>query len=140
MNFADHIGKPIQLLYYAPYHSKYNPVARCLGILEQHGNGAKLMDVQTMLEWAKSMTWKGFHPVIELSHQVYVKREIPFPRYLPLQRAYATRRGTADSESAFTQMGHPDSTCFYGMTFLGNYRCANSVAQACGSSRHPPSR
>lgn len=73
VEFADAIGKPIQLLYYPPYHSKYNPIERCWGILEQHWNGTKLSDAKTMLEWAKSMTWKGLHPVVELSHQVYQK-------------------------------------------------------------------
>ena len=73
VEFADHIGKPIRLLYYPPYHSKYNPVERCWGILEKHWNGAKLTDTQTMLEWAKSMTWKGLHPVVELSRTVYEK-------------------------------------------------------------------
>ena len=42
-------------------------------MLEKHWNGAKLVDAQTMLEWAKSMTWKGVHPVVELSRQVYEK-------------------------------------------------------------------
>jgi len=28
-------------------------------ILEQHWNGAKLVTAETILEWAKSMTWKG---------------------------------------------------------------------------------
>jgi hypothetical protein len=73
VEFTDYIGKSIQLLYYPPYHSKYNPIERCWGILEQHWNGAKLVDVETMLEWAKSMTWKGLHPVIELSSKVYEK-------------------------------------------------------------------
>ncbi len=73
VEFADHIGKSICLLYYPPYHSKYNPVERCWGILEKHWNGAKLTDTQTMLAWAKSMTWKGIHPVVELSHTVYEK-------------------------------------------------------------------
>lgn len=73
VDFADQIGKPIQLLYYPPYHSKYNPVERCWGILEQHWNGAKLVDAHTMLEWAKSMTWQGIHPVVEVSHKVYKK-------------------------------------------------------------------
>ena len=36
--FADHNGKSIPLLYYPPYHSKYHPVERCWGILEQHWN------------------------------------------------------------------------------------------------------
>ena len=71
--FCDAIGKPIQLLYYPPYHSKYNPIERCWGILELHWNGTKLVDVETMLEWAKSMTWKGIHPLVELSRKVYQK-------------------------------------------------------------------
>nr|WP_300971730.1 hypothetical protein [Thiocapsa sp.] len=71
--FADHIGKPVQLLYFPPYHSKYNPVERCWGILEQHWNGTLLVDARTMLEWAKSMTWKGLNPVVEMSRQVYDK-------------------------------------------------------------------
>jgi len=36
VDFADHTSKSIQLLYYPPYHSKYNPIERCWGILEQH--------------------------------------------------------------------------------------------------------
>lgn len=44
-----------------------------LGVLEKHWNGAKLVDVQRMLEWAKSMTWKGLHPVVTLSKVVYEK-------------------------------------------------------------------
>ena len=33
VEFADHTGKSIHLLYYPPYHSKYNPVERCWGIV-----------------------------------------------------------------------------------------------------------
>jgi Rhodopirellula transposase DDE domain len=73
VQFADQIGKPIHLLYYPPYHSKYNPIERCWGILELHWNGTKLVDVKTMLEWAKSMTWKGLPPRVELSRKVYHK-------------------------------------------------------------------
>lgn len=71
VQWADSIRKPIQLLYYPPYHSKYNPIERCWGILELHWNGAQLIDVKTMLGWAKRMTWKGVTPVVELSHKVY---------------------------------------------------------------------
>ncbi len=71
--FADHTQKPIQLLYYPPYHSKYNPVERCWGILEKHWNGALLVDVDAMLGWAKSMTWKGLNPIVNISRKVYQK-------------------------------------------------------------------
>jgi len=73
VEFADRTGKIIQLLYYPPYHSKYNPIERCWGILEQHWNGAKLVDTEAMLAWAKSMTWKGIQPVVKLSRTVYQK-------------------------------------------------------------------
>jgi hypothetical protein len=42
VEFADCTGKSIQLLYFPPYHSKYNPIERCWGILEQHWNGDSL--------------------------------------------------------------------------------------------------
>jgi Rhodopirellula transposase DDE domain len=71
--FADQIGKPIHLLYYPPYHSKYNPIERCWRILELHWNGTTLSDVETMLEWAKSLTWKDLHPVVELRRKGYQK-------------------------------------------------------------------
>jgi len=71
--FAEAIGKPIQLLYYPPYHSKYNPIERCWGILELHWNGTKLTETKTMLKWAGTMAWKGIHPIISLSQRVYDK-------------------------------------------------------------------
>jgi len=73
VEFTDSIGKAVQLLYYPPYHSKYNPIERCWGILEQHWNGAKLDSTETMLEWAKSMTWKGIKPVVNLCKKIYQK-------------------------------------------------------------------
>lgn len=73
VEFADAIKKPIQLIYYPPYHSKYNPIERCWGILERHWNGALLRDVKTLLGWAKSMTWKGLHPIVQLNSNIYEK-------------------------------------------------------------------
>lgn len=73
VEFADDTGKPVQLLYYPPYHSKYNPVERCWGILEKHWNGARLVNVDTMLAWAESMTWKGINPIVKLCRKVYSK-------------------------------------------------------------------
>lgn len=73
VSFSDHIGISIQLLYYPPYHSKYNPIERCWGILEQHWNGTLLTDVETLLAWASTMTWKGVHPVVNLTQKIYEK-------------------------------------------------------------------
>jgi hypothetical protein len=73
VGFCDAMGKPIQLLYYPPYHRKYNPIERWWGILALHWNGTKLVDVETMGAWARSMTWKGLHPIVALSRKVYHK-------------------------------------------------------------------
>lgn len=73
VEFAKQTKKFIQLLYFPPYHSKYNPIERCWGILEQHWNGTLLRNVETMLAWAKSMTWKGLKPIVNLSQKVYKK-------------------------------------------------------------------
>ena len=71
--FSDQSSASIQLLYYPPYHSKYNPIERCWGILEQHWNGTLLTDVTTLLCWARSMTWKGISPIVTLVEKVYEK-------------------------------------------------------------------
>src|SRR5437762_1583712 len=67
------INRPMHWLYYPPYHSTYNPIERCWGIVELKWHGTTLLDVETLLGWAKKMTWKGLHPVVELSRQVYTK-------------------------------------------------------------------
>jgi hypothetical protein len=73
VTFADKIGKVIHLVYYPPYHSKYNPIERCWGILELHWNGAMLTKIDVMEKWMKSMTWKGLHPFVNVSKEIYEK-------------------------------------------------------------------
>lgn len=37
------------------------------------GAKLKLIDTRTMLAWARNMTWKGIHPIVEPSRTVYEK-------------------------------------------------------------------
>ena len=69
--FADEAHLHIDLAYYPPYHSKYNPIERVWGALEIHWNGSLLDSVETVLNFAKSMTWKGCHPVVQLVKKTY---------------------------------------------------------------------
>lgn len=71
VEFADRYDLRIRLVYYPPYHSKYNPIERCWGILENHWNGTLLESVETTLNWAKTMTWKGLHPIVHLLEGTY---------------------------------------------------------------------
>jgi hypothetical protein len=65
-DFADTSQLTLQLAYYPPYHSKYNPIERVWGVLEQHWNGSLLDTVETVLNLAQSMTYNGVHPLVEV--------------------------------------------------------------------------
>lgn len=76
MEFVNQYQINIRLAYYPPYHSKYNPIERCWGVLEQHWNGSLLDSVDAVIQFAKTMTWEGKHPLVELvttSYQTGVK-------------------------------------------------------------------
>lgn len=73
VDFADTSGLRLHLVYYPPYHSKYNPIERCWGVLEKHWNGSLLCDAPTALNWARTMTWKGITPLVRLTGKVYRK-------------------------------------------------------------------
>lgn len=64
VQFADWSGLEIHLVYYPPYHSKYNRVERCWSALERKWNGSLLTCWEVVLEFAQRMTWKGAHPTI----------------------------------------------------------------------------
>src|SRR6266704_2482792 len=44
----------------------YNPVERCWGILERDFHGSLLDSVDAVIQFAKTMTWKGNHPIVEM--------------------------------------------------------------------------
>lgn len=71
VEFAHDHHVNVRLAYYPPYHSKYNPVERCWGALERHWNGSLLDTVDTVVEFAKTMTWKGEHPIVTLLTKTY---------------------------------------------------------------------
>ena len=61
IQFADWSGLVIHLVYYPPYHSKYNPIERCWSALEAKFQ-VLLNGIQVVLDCACRMTWKGHHP------------------------------------------------------------------------------
>ncbi len=65
VQFADWSGLEIHLVYYPPYHSKYNPIERCWSALERKWNGVLLNGLEVVLQCARRMTWKGRHPSVK---------------------------------------------------------------------------
>jgi hypothetical protein len=61
----------IELVYYPPYHSKYNPIERCWGVLEVYWNGALLDSEEAVLGFAASMSYAGKKPHVQRVSQTY---------------------------------------------------------------------
>lgn len=91
----------IQLAYYPPYHSKYNPIERVFGVLENYWNGDPLRTVEKALGLAEGMTYKGVHPVaklitkayatgVKLSHRIRRHYEQALDRLPELQKWFIT--------------------------------------------------
>jgi transposase len=64
IEFADWSGLEIRLVYYPPYHSKYNPIERCWSSLQKKWNGVLLTCWDVVRACASRMYWKGQHPVV----------------------------------------------------------------------------
>ena len=71
VDFAQKYELNIRLAYYPPYHSKYNPIERTWAVLENHWNGSILDEIETALNFASNMTWKGKHPIVKLVTKTY---------------------------------------------------------------------
>jgi Rhodopirellula transposase DDE domain len=61
------------LVYYPPYHSKYNPIERLWGILENYWRGELLESEAAVLGYAGHMTYNGIHPRVHRVDQQYNK-------------------------------------------------------------------
>lgn len=71
--FADKTGLCIRLVYYPPYHSKYNGIERYWAGLERSWNGYLLRTVETVLKRAENFFWKGMRTVARLQDAQYEK-------------------------------------------------------------------
>jgi hypothetical protein len=65
IEFADWSGLAIRLVYYPPYHSKYNPIEHCWSSLEQKWGGTLLNCLKVILQEALRMWWCGQHATVK---------------------------------------------------------------------------
>lgn len=71
VEFANKYSITVKLVYYPPYHSKYNPIERTWGALELHWNGDLLESEETVIRFAESMTWEQKHPIVKVVEKIY---------------------------------------------------------------------
>jgi len=73
VDFAYEHSVNIKLAYYPPYHSKYNPIERVWGVLENHWNGEILYSIEKTLGLARTMRYNSVHPEVKLIEKAYLK-------------------------------------------------------------------
>lgn len=71
VEFAAQHQVDVQLAYYPPYHSKYNPIERVFGVLENYWNGDPLRSVAMAMQMAEGMTYNKVHPKARLYTDAY---------------------------------------------------------------------
>lgn len=59
VNLSNKYNISIELIYYPPYHSKYNPIERLWARLENIWNGFLLETTEICLKFMDNLTWKG---------------------------------------------------------------------------------
>jgi hypothetical protein len=73
VDFAHEKNVSTNLAYYPPYHSKYNPIERVWGILENYWGGELLDSREKVLGLVESMTWRKRHPSVTMLPGTYEK-------------------------------------------------------------------
>ena len=71
--FADRTGLCVRLVYYPPYHSKYNAIERYWAGLEKSWNGYLLSSRDTVISRAGNFCWKGMRTIASLVDAIYEK-------------------------------------------------------------------
>ena len=71
--FADRTGLCVRLVYYPPYHSKYNAIERYWAGLEKSWNGYLLSSMDTVISRAGNFCWKGMRTIASLVDAIYEK-------------------------------------------------------------------
>jgi len=73
VEFADIAQLTIRLVYYPPYHSKYNAIERYWAGLEKSWNGYLLDTTTAVLKRSANFVWKGLRASVHLMNAVYEK-------------------------------------------------------------------
>ena len=73
VEFVDMSELSVRIIYYPPYHSKYNGIERYWAGLERSWNGYLLDTVNVVLNRACNFVWKGLRASVHLLNAVYEK-------------------------------------------------------------------
>lgn len=71
MEFACITNLNIHLLYYPPYHSKYNPIERVWAAVENYWNATLLTSIDKVVNTIGNVTWKSINLTATFLDKVY---------------------------------------------------------------------
>ena len=73
VNLSNKYQIKIELVYYPPYHSKYNPIERIWARLEKMWNGMLLTSCEICNKVMQQLTWKGTKSAVKYITKRYEK-------------------------------------------------------------------
>lgn len=92
IEFSKRANIIIELIYYPPYHSKYNPIERLWARIENIWNGYLLENINICMNFMSNLTWKGIPSVTKLKEVKYEKGLIIDKKEMKeLEKYYITR-------------------------------------------------
>ena len=71
--FSKKIKMPIQMVYYPPYHSKYNIIERFWAAVENYWAPLVLDTISNTIQIVKNVAWKGMNPIVSFISKTYEK-------------------------------------------------------------------
>ena len=92
MEFVCITGIKVHLLYYPPYHSKYNPIERVWSAVEQYWSGTILSTVKYAINTIKNVKWKGVRTTVIENFKTYAKGIKLTPKQMSERQAFLIRK------------------------------------------------
>ena len=102
----------IHLLYYPPYHSKYNPIERVWAAVENYWNGTLLTSVEKVINTIQNVTWKGINIMATCLDKQYQKGITLSKQMMALREEFLMRKTDLEKWDIFIKPSFELGTLF----------------------------
>jgi Rhodopirellula transposase DDE domain len=113
MAFACITGLNIHLIYYPPYHSKYNPIERVWAAVEQYWNGTILASVDKVVKTLENVKWKGVNIRAIFTDKQYQKGIKLSDKEMHQRETFLQRKHTLDKWDIWIKPSIEMGTLFF---------------------------
>jgi Rhodopirellula transposase DDE domain len=106
-------GLNVHLLYYPPYHSKYNPIERVWAAVEQYWNGTILDAVDKVIDTLGNVSWKQQKINAILIDKHYEKKVTLSDKEMKLRKPFLSRNTDIPKWDVLIKYNHQMGSLFF---------------------------